>query len=70
MKVDENSQLFLFLSLVVALITLVLCLWLFRDIRTLRNEVKHEVPAPYVVPREAERPQPNKWGFTVPPPPF
>lgn len=71
MKVDDNSQLFLLLVWLITLVAFLACMWLLKDVRTLRNEVREEVksPAPNVVPREyAEKPPANR--FVIPPPPF
>lgn len=71
MKVDSETQLFLLLVWLITTVALLAAIWLFKEARQLSTEAKEKTPAPYVIPQEeAKRPQPNKWGFTIPPPPF
>jgi len=68
MKVDSESQLFLFLVWLITVIALLAAIYLLHEARVERAEAKEATQAPYVIPRQAsEKP---RSGLVIPPPPF
>lgn len=54
----------LVIGLIIMSLALIALLWQVVEIRHTANKIeKHAIPS------VLERPQPNRWGFVVPPPP-
>lgn len=65
MKVDSESQLFLFLVWLITVIALLAAIYLLHEAKVERAEAKEKTPAPYVIPREE-----SSRRLVAPPPPF